>query len=287
VTAFAEFAPGLIATPPLRPQWFRPLALLLIVLVHAAVFVASRAASRPDLGAEPLEVMLSALGDGPQDQQAQEAAQPPSAQDVADAHPQETPPPAEAAPASPSPAELTVPPPQIVSPSAPPVAAAKPKPVVKPKPKPVVVEEEEDDQPTAAEVRAKARAKHLAEVRAKRLEEARVGKAQEARHAMRRGAPDGAGPSGVSRGDYAGLLLAEVNRHRFYPSAARAEGATGGVGVAFTIGPSGRVVSQAITRSSGHAALDAAARAILSAVQAPPPPGGRFSTNTIIRFHLD
>ncbi|MTV31586.1 TonB family protein, partial [Rhodoblastus acidophilus] len=56
---------------------------------------------------------------------------------------------------------------------------------------------------------------------------------------------------------------------------------------AFTIGPSGRVVSQAITRSSGHAALDAAARAILSAVQAPPPPGGRFSTNTIIRFHLD
>lgn len=281
MTAFAEFAPGLAATPPLRPQWFRPLALLLIVLAHAALFVTARAASRPDLGAEPLEVMLSALGDGPQDQQ--EALQPPSAQDVADAHPLETPPPAQAAPASSSPAELTAPPPQIVAPSAPPVTAAKPKPVVKPKPKPL----EEDDQPTAAELRAKARAKHLAEARAKRLEEARVGQAQEARQAMRRGAPGGAGPSGVSRGDYAGLLLAEVNRHRFYPSAARAEGATGGVGVAFTVGPSGRVVSQAITRSSGHAALDSAARAILSAVQAPPPPGGRFSTSTIIRFHLD
>jgi len=279
VTAFAEFAPGLIATPPLRPQWFRPLALLLVVLVHAAVFVAARAASRPDLGAEPLEVMLSALGDGPQDQQAQEAMQPPSAQDVADAHPPEAPPPAQVAPAPPSPAELTAPPPQIVAPSAPPVAADKPKPVAKRKPKPVVEEDDEDDQPTAAELRAKARAKHLAE--------ARVGKAQEARQAMRRGAPGGAGPSGVSRADYAGLLLAEVNRHRFYPSAARAEGATGGVGVAFTVGPSGRVISHSITRSSGHAALDSAARAILSAVQAPPPPGGRFSTSTTIRFHLN
>jgi protein TonB len=57
--------------------------------------------------------------------------------------------------------------------------------------------------------------------------------------------------------------------------------------VAFTVGPSGRVVSQSITRSSGNAALDNAAHAIVSAVSAPPPPGGTFLTRTNIRFNLD
>jgi TonB family protein len=44
------------------------------------------------------------------------------------------------------------------------------------------------------------------------------------------------------------------------------------------------VISQSITRSSGNGALDGAARAIMSALQTPPPPGGRFSTATSIRF---
>ena len=45
-------------------------------------------------------------------------------------------------------------------------------------------------------------------------------------------------------------------------------------GVAFTIGPSGRVVSQSITRSSGNPMLDSAARTTLSAIHTPPPRTG-------------
>ena len=58
------------------------------------------------------------------------------------------------------------------------------------------------------------------------------------------------------------------------------------VGVAFTVGPSGRGISQSVTRSSGNAALDSAAHAILSAIHTPPPPGGRFSTSTNLRFNF-
>jgi protein TonB len=91
----------------------------------------------------------------------------------------------------------------------------------------------------------------------------------------------------MSKASYAGLVLAELNRRKFFPAAARAAGVTGAVGVAFTIGPSGRVVSASITRSSGDSALDGAARAILGALHAPPPPGGAFSTATSIRFNLN
>ena len=56
-------------------------------------------------------------------------------------------------------------------------------------------------------------------------------------------------------------------------AAASAAGATGSVGVAFTLAASGWVVSQSLTRSSGNATLDGAAKAIVSALQAPPPQG--------------
>ena len=60
-----------------------------------------------------------------------------------------------------------------------------------------------------------------------------------------------------------------------------ARGASGVVGVAFTIGPSGEVTSFAITRSSGHKDLDAAARSLVQSTHFPPPPGGsaRITTN--------
>ncbi len=90
----------------------------------------------------------------------------------------------------------------------------------------------------------------------------------------------------MSSASYAVLLAAELRRHTFYPAAARAVGATGSVGVAFTVGPSGRVISQSVTRSSGNAALDSAAHAIMSAIHTPPPPGGRFSTSTNLRFNF-
>jgi len=91
----------------------------------------------------------------------------------------------------------------------------------------------------------------------------------------------------MSRGAYAGLVSAELRRRQFYPASARAAGVTGSVGVAFTIGASGRVTSQSITSSSGNSALDSAARTIMHAIHTPAPPGGSFSTATTLRFHMN
>jgi TonB family protein len=54
-----------------------------------------------------------------------------------------------------------------------------------------------------------------------------------------------------------------------------------------TLGPSGRIVSHAITRSSGSVALDREVDAMMAEVQAPPPPGGIFRAGLTIHFGLE
>ncbi len=90
----------------------------------------------------------------------------------------------------------------------------------------------------------------------------------------------------MSTASYAALVAGELNRHKAYPESARAAGASGSVGVAFTIGPSGHATSIAVTSSSGNAALDSAARQAVASIRAPPPPGGVFHTATTLRFSL-
>ena len=75
-----------------------------------------------------------------------------------------------------------------------------------------------------------------------------------------------------ARSAYVGEVAAEM-RSRLYPKAARARGAKGVVGVAFTIGASGAVSAFAITRSSGDKDLDAAARSLVQGARIPPAPG--------------
>ena len=250
-------------TAVVRPLWLRPVLLCCVVALHAGLLFVVKGQPAPLTPLDSVEVTLEPEGDAAADQQKQEEIKP-----------VETPPP----PAPPvEQAQLTAPPPQLVAPEAIPLPVAKPKPVVRPKPKPVVLEE--DDEPTPAELQAERRKAREAADRRR--------KAQEARAEQRRGIANGARESGMSRGAYAGLLAAELRRHQFYPAAARAAGATGSVGVAFTVGASGSVVRQSITSSSGNGALDSAARAMMNAVQAPPPPGGSFSTSTSIRFHLN
>jgi protein TonB len=237
-------------------------ALALILAAHAAVLLVVKPEPEAAPQLDSLEVALVPLGDASDDQKPQEEIKP-----------AEEPPPPPPAPAQA--AEMTAPPPEILAPEAPPLPVAKPKP---PKPKPVV--EEKDDEPRRAEARRIERRKRA-------LEDQRR-EAREARQEAHRGAAQGvARANGMSQASYAGLVIAELNRRKFFPAAARAAGVTGAVGVAFTIGPSGRVVSQSVTRSSGNASLDGAARAIMSAIHAPPPPGGRFSTATSIRFNLN
>jgi protein TonB len=91
----------------------------------------------------------------------------------------------------------------------------------------------------------------------------------------------------MPRANYAALVVAEIQAHRFYPESARAHGVQGAVGIAFTIGPAGRVASATVARGSGSAELDGAARDIVRSIAPPPPPGGLFSASTTIRFHVE
>lgn len=210
---------------------------------------------------------------------------------------------------------MAAPVPNIVAPEAVPLLIEKPKPKISPPKKPLVEEQDKEERQTAAELREQRRAQAAAaerrRERAEAAEERREqavaaaekrrkaiaaqrreghGAGQASQRAQRRGVPEGrgqaAGAPGVSRAGYASLLAAEVARHKVYPAAARAAHATGSVGVVFTVGASGRVISHSITRSSGNSALDGAVHAMMAAVRAPPPPGGIFRSSTTINFSL-
>jgi protein TonB len=237
----------------LRPVWLRPVALFGILGFHALVLAARGVAPETPSPMTAIEVSLAPMGDD-------SAANQTRLDEIAPA-----------APAAEALREAVAPPsepPKVVAPEAEPLPVEKPKPEVATTPAPN----------RAARERQKRKAQKIADERLQ---------AQQARLAARRGSSTSRAASGAARANYAGLLMAELNRHRFYPGAARAAGVAGSVGVAFTVGPSGRVTSQAITRSSGVAALDAAARTILTFIHAPPPPGGSFYASTSINFHLD
>lgn len=150
---------------------------------------------------------------------------------------------------------------------------------------------------------ARDRARERAAARAMEAERARRAAASAQREAARRAASSeqaasrvgstsgGGGTSTASSGAissaaYGALVAAELNRHKRYPEAARAQGAQGVVVVSFVIGPSGRVASHTIARSSGVAVLDSAVSQMMAAVHLPPPPGGSFRATAPVRFNL-
>ncbi len=67
------------------------------------------------------------------------------------------------------------------------------------------------------------------------------------------------------------LLFSHLLRYRQYPSAAQASGQEGVVTLAFTMDRNGRVLARHIARSSGYAALDAEALAMIERAQPLPP----------------
>jgi len=90
----------------------------------------------------------------------------------------------------------------------------------------------------------------------------------------------------MSKARYGARLLAEIQKHMFYPPQARNSGVKGHATVAFVVGAEGRVIERQIMRSSGDPTLDNAALAMVDAVQAPPPPAGRFHGKTTVRFDI-
>ena len=83
-------------------------------------------------------------------------------------------------------------------------------------------------------------------------------------------------------------VSAHLERRKRYPSAARSRRDEGVAQVRFTIDDSGRVLTSRLVRSSGHAALDAEALALMErASPLPAPPAGISRTITVpIRFNV-
>lgn len=90
----------------------------------------------------------------------------------------------------------------------------------------------------------------------------------------------------IASANYRAIVAAELNRRKFYPSAARSSALHGVVVVTFTVGADGRVAHHTINRSSGQPALDGAVHQMMAAVTLPPPPGGSFHATVPIRFDI-
>ena len=282
-------AAALSSDTAVRPAWLRPAAFVIALGLHAAAagFVAVRAL--PPSPIDSVEVTLIAEGDAAETK----LARPEIAPAEASAAPVETPAPAVEAVAAPIPAptaapapdvpELAAPPPQVAAPEALPLPQATPTPertaVRPPIPVKTPAAAPKEDRPTPAELRERRR--QQAEAAERRRQ------AQAAEQAARLGAEQAReAANAASRASYKSLLAAEINRHKFYPSAAQEAGITGSVRVGFTVGPTGAIVEHRITQSSGSALLDGAVDALMAAIQAPPPPGGSIHIDTTISFAL-
>jgi len=88
---------------------------------------------------------------------------------------------------------------------------------------------------------------------------------------------------GVAEGrdSYFGRLLAQLNRYKRYPQAARAARVTGVVMLHFVMDAQGRVLSYEIAKSSGRAALDQEALDLIQRAQPLPPLPADFPTRTL------
>src|SRR5262249_61809925 len=102
----------------------------------------------------------------------------------------------------------------------------------------------------------------------------------------------GATENPVAATQWHGQIRAQIERHKGYPEEARAHGDKGVVDLAFTINRAGRLLSSAISHSSGSAALDQEALATARRAQPfPPPPaivpGNRVAFTVPIRLNFN
>ncbi len=134
-----------------------------------------------------------------------------------------------------------------------------------------ITPEEEEAEPARAQPRqAKPAPKPPARTRPARQQAAQSAQAstasvaEQAARSPRPGTAGAGGSSNTERGratlsSYQSKLVAQLRRHRQYPSAARARNMRGTAVVTFTVNAAGAVTRAALARSSGHAVLDEAA----------------------------
>jgi periplasmic protein TonB len=283
----------------LRPIWLRPVVLFLVVAAHAAALlsfvrvtddkitvltdIAVQIVPEGETVTETSSVPTPDVAPVVTADQAVLASPLPARQDAPDIQQAK-----KEAEQTAAPPEITAPPPKIESEDAPPIPLEQPQ--VQRIEKPDATVTKPAEKPKEIEVQqASSRAALQAETRADAEIHARqqASLTQLGAPAIRAGVENGAGDAPrMSLSAYGALVSAEVNRHKFYPPDARGAGAFGNVGVVFTIGPAGTVISHSITRSSGNAAIDAAVHAMMAAVQLPAPPGGHFLGSIVIKFSL-
>ena len=121
-----------------------------------------------------------------------------------------------------------------------------------------------------------------------RLEAAETPPAPETTAPPNRPAPPAASAAAAAQ-TWQGRLLAHLERRKRYPAEARARRLQGVAHVRFTIDRQGRVLSAAVERSSGHAALDREALALLQRAQPLPAPpaetlGERITLTVPVEF---
>jgi protein TonB len=203
----------------------------------------------------------------------------------ADARTQAEPEPVEEAPPPPAPEPVVdVPPPppdvkpQAVLPPKPPEARTAEKPVEKEKPKkPVEKPKPVDRKPKPVETRKPVERKEKPSVAAR----AGGGPRSDRRTAdVTAAAAAGSAVSEASRASWQNEVRARMVRAKRFPSEAR--GQTGVAVVAVTFGASGSASGVRLVTSSGNAAFDAEAMAVMyRAAPYPPPPGGRTTSLTV------
>jgi len=89
-----------------------------------------------------------------------------------------------------------------------------------------------------------------------------------------------------SRENYLKLLLAEIEKNKFYPLIARKIGIEGKVKLKVVVGSRGELLSVKVL-SSDSSILERAAVKTLKKCHFPPPPNGKFETELTIRYKLN
>ncbi len=275
--------------PPLRPPWLRPSIIVLVLALHAAALsILPYFQSKP--AEPPTEVIIDIQPEAPP----LEAPAPPQAPEA-----ESTPPPQPAPPPEPAPPVVEAPPPVVEAPppvsmSPPPPPEPPPAPPPETPPPPPAPAEPEPPQPSPAPPRVeppKPPPKPAAKPAQTKPTPVQSKPAQAPKPAHIRAEKPAAAPampaapaSAASQSAYVSAMSAAIRSRLFYPPAARARGAKGIVGVAFTIGASGALTSFAITHSSGDEDLDAAARNLVQSAHFPPPPAGPVHVSTSFNY---